>query len=333
MQCNKIRLGINENMTVDEISDKIHSIQAELEEFRKTSNARFTTRYRCLQKQRLDCLSQIQREPEMRKEVHVDRHPPVHHATKRRRVPGIDLLPLSIASYTTDRQGKSPSVSPVEKNQLDLCVRCQVNMKVCNKKGIMVCDKCGYCESYMDVTVNALPYKSNVEMSSFSYKRINHFNEWLLQIQGKEGTEVPLYVIEEVKVALLRERITDMKSVTTLKIRDILKQLKRSKMYYHITQILCVVTGEDAPELSPEIEEKCRLMFIAIQTPFLQHCPMSRKNFLSYPYCLFKFLELLGCNQVLDSFILLKGRDKLAKQDDIFKLICNTLNWEFIPSV
>lgn len=33
------------------------------------------------------------------------------------------------------------------------------------------------------------------------------------------------------------------------------------------------------------------------------------------------------------SFTLLKGRDKLLKQDSIFKPICEILNWEFIPSI
>lgn len=123
-----------------------------------------------------------------------------------------------------------------------------------------------------------------------------------------------------------------MSQITTHKVRDVLKSLRLNKMYEHVTQITCKVTGQEPPHLSAEIEEKCRLMFIAIQIPFEQHCPVDRKNFLSYPYCLFKFLQLLGCTHVLKSFILLKGKDKLQKQDMIFEKICSTLGWEFIPS-
>ena len=39
----------------------------------------------------------------------------------------------------------------------------------------------------------------------------------------------------------------------------------------------------------------------------------------SYAYCLYKFFQLLGYDDFLDAFTLLKGRDKLAKQDDIFR--------------
>ena len=77
----------------------------------------------------------------------------------------------------------------------------------------------------------------------------------------------------------------------------------------------------------------CRLMFIAVQPAFEKHCPKDRKNFLSYSYCLFKFFQLLGLDDFLDTFTLLKGRDKLAKQDDIFKKICEELDWDFVPSV
>jgi hypothetical protein len=74
-------------------------------------------------------------------------------------------------------------------------------------------------------------------------------------------------------------------------------------------------------------------MFIAVQPAFEKHCPKDRKNFLSYSYCLYKFFELLGYEQFLETFTLLKGRDKLARQDEIFQKICEELDWQFIPSV
>lgn len=215
---------------------------------------------------------------------------------------------------------------------LDMCTVCNQSMKVCNNKGIVVCDNCGRSKPYMDITVNALPYKNNVDVSSFSYKRINHFNDWLLQIQGKEGYCVADEVIEKVKEVLVQERVP-VASVSTQKVREVLKVLKMNTLYDNVTQITCKITGQPPPALTAEDEERCRLMFISIQEPFELHCPPDRKNFLSYPYCLYKFLELLQCTEVLRSFILLKGRDKLQRQDQIFKNICSTLGWKFIPSV
>lgn len=71
-------------------------------------------------------------------------------------------------------------------------------------------------------------------------------------------------------------------------------------------------------------------MFQAIQAPFEKHCPPDRKNFLSYSYCLYKFCELLRMDEYLNHFSLLKGRDKLYRQDEIFRKICQELNWQFI---
>jgi hypothetical protein len=41
----------------------------------------------------------------------------------------------------------------------------------------------------------------------------------------------------------------------------------------------------------------------------------------------------MGWTQFLPCFTLLKGYDKLKKQDMIFDKICKDLDWEFIPSV
>ena len=67
--------------------------------------------------------------------------------------------------------------------------------------------------------------------------------------------------------------------------------------------------------------------------PFYKHCPKNRKNFLSYSYVLHKFVELLGLDEFLPSFPLLKSREKLHQQDLIWEKICRDLGWEFIRSL
>ena len=77
-------------------------------------------------------------------------------------------------------------------------------------------------------------------------------------------------------------------------------------------------------------------MFAQMQEPFEQVREKlfpERKNFLSYSYILFKFCEILGLDEFKQNFQLLKGRDKLHKQDQIFRAICEKLNWSFTPSV
>ena len=74
-------------------------------------------------------------------------------------------------------------------------------------------------------------------------------------------------------------------------------------------------------------------MFRAIQNPFIKWCPLNRKNFLSYSYCLHKFFQLLGMDQYMKQFPLLKSREKLLGQDIIWKNICKELGWPFFKSL
>ena len=218
-------------------------------------------------------------------------------------------------------------------NTRDDCPLCAESLVLVSSKSLMTCPSCGYSVAYLDATMQSMSYSDDVEFSSFSYKRINHFNEWLQQVQAKENFEIPQEVLDAVMMELHRQRVTSLSDITPKKVREILKTLKLRKAYEHVAQITSKLTGSKPLRVPAEAEEMCRLMFIAVQPAFEKHCPKDRKNFLSYSYCLYKFFELLGYNQFLDSFTLLKGRDKLARQDDIFKKICEELDWDFVPSV
>ena len=61
----------------------------------------------------------------------------------------------------------------------DDCPLCGETLMLVNTKSIMTCPKCGYAVTYLDATMSSMSYSDDVEFSSFSYKRINHFNEWL----------------------------------------------------------------------------------------------------------------------------------------------------------
>lgn len=235
-----------------------------------------------------------------------------------------------VAEYLTEIHNGAARMD-LEKN--DICPSCKENMFLIPTKSIISCVKCGYAATYLDATTSSISYGDEVEFASFSYKRINHFNEWLQQIQAKETMEIPQHVVDSVMNELYRQRITNINEINPKKIREVLKTLKFRKTYEHVQQICSRITGKVAPKMNPETEEMTRLMFIAVQPPFEKHCPPDRKNFLSYSYCLFKFLQLLGCDDFLDNFTLLKGRDKLIKQDQIFEKICQELQWDFIPSV
>ena len=215
----------------------------------------------------------------------------------------------------------------------DMCESCNVPMMIMASEALLGCSKCSRTRPYLQATSSRIPYGEEVEFSSFSYKRQNHFQEWLNAIQAKENTEVSTSIIGDVMTHLYSVNgIRSVSQITQATLRNTLKQLGMRKQYDHTMQIYVSITGKRPPRFSTFQEEQLRIMFEAIQGPFQKHCPPDRKNFLSYSYCLYKFCELLGYDHFLQYFMLLKGVEKLRKQDIIFKKICGEMDWQFIPS-
>ena len=240
-----------------------------------------------------------------------------------------DTASNMISEYLSDIHNEAPKLIIDSK---DTCRLCNGQMILIATKSIMACQTCGYATTYLDATTSSVSYGDEVEFASFSYKRLNHFNEWLQQVQAKESFEISQDVIDQVMNELHRQRV-QYEDINQKKVREILKVIRLRKTYEHVAQITSRITGVPPPRMTPEMEEMCRLMFIAVQPAFEKHCPPDRKNFLSYSYCLYKFFQLLGYDDLLGSFTLLKGRDKLQKQDQIFQKICEELDWEFLASV
>ena len=222
----------------------------------------------------------------------------------------------------------------IDNNIVLKCEFCNSMEKtVLNNDSISVCNKCFSVQHLL--TDNEKPsYKDPPkEISYFSYKRINHYQEWLNQIQGKETTDIPEEVFDKIMLELKKQRIINVKDINRHKVKEILKKLKINKYYEHIPYILNRITGIPNPNLTQELEEKLRNMFKEIQVPFLKHSPLVRKNFLSYSYVIHKFIQILGKNEYLRYFPLLKSREKLHQQEEIWKKICKDLGWKFIRSI
>ena len=196
-------------------------------------------------------------------------------------------------------------------------------------RAILVCPKCGRSASFLDATSSAIAYDESIEMVTFSYKRGNHFQDWLSNVQG---LEVPQSVVDAVMLEMYKQRVTNLDDITTRRVRAVLKALKQRKNYDHTAQITSRITGRPPPRLPPQAAELCRLMFTAVQLPFQKFCPARRKNFLSYSFILNKMLYILGYDELCDTLTMLKGTDKLKRMDEVWKLIADDLDWEFFPT-
>jgi uncharacterized Zn finger protein (UPF0148 family) len=220
-----------------------------------------------------------------------------------------------------------------EESNVDVCRECGVEKTLYISDGKLICNLCGE-ETTILVDSDKPSYKDPPrEVSYFAYKRINHFNEWLAQFQAKESTDIPQDVYDNIIIELKKERIINMSELTPQKLREILKKLKKNKYYEHIPHIINKLNGIPPPVMTRETEEELRRMFKEIQLPFHKYCPANRKNFLSYSYVLHKFVQLLELDEFLPCFMLLKSREKLHQQDQIWKQICEHLKWQYIPSI
>ena len=227
------------------------------------------------------------------------------------------------------------NINTIDNKNIKECINPECNNNLLTihlSNGYFSCMKCGYSEEII-IEGDKSAYKElSAENSVYAYKRINHFNEWLSQFQGKESTEIPEEIYNNILIELKKERITDYNTLKNSKMRKILKNLGYNKYYEHIPHILSKI-GKIAPKISREMEEELREMFKKIQVPFNLYCPKKRKNFLSYSYTLHKFCELLNLHETAILFPMLKSREKLKEQDALWKNICKYLEWEFIPSI
>jgi hypothetical protein len=214
----------------------------------------------------------------------------------------------------------------------DICQYCRKGELIpIDHEGIMVCNQCHKHVQYLVENEKPSYKEPPKEACFYAYKRINHFREILAQFQAKETTQIPEEVLENIKNQIRKERI-ELSQLNNKKAKDILKKLGYNKFYEHIPFIKDKL-GIKPPVMTQELEESLCNLFTEIQGPYAKFCPDDRVNFLNYYYTVYKLCELLDQTQFLPYFPMLKDREKRIEQDEIWKKICQELDWEFIPTI
>lgn len=217
-------------------------------------------------------------------------------------------------------------------NHTDVCKSCNKGELIpVDHEGILICNNCHVTLKYLVDNEKSSYKEPPKELCFYAYKRINHFREILAQFQAKETTQIPDEVLLNIKLQIKKERI-GLNQITNKKAKEILKKLGYNKYYEHIPFIKDKL-GIKPPIMSPELEETLCNLFMEIQAPYARYCPDDRVNFLNYYYTVYKLCELLNQVQFLEFFPMLKDREKRIEQDEIWKKICNELDWEFIPTI
>lgn len=211
-------------------------------------------------------------------------------------------------------------------------------------KRVKYCNECNF-EKIFDYSVSAyvcqvcgvveeIILDEDRQIKDYSpYKRINHFREWLNQFQAKQSPDIPEIIFKEIIDELNKNRITDLKILNRKKMKQILKKLNYNSYYEHVHYIINKLTNLPPPKITRDMERIFIKMFNKIESIWHIYKPPDRKNFLSYPYVLYKFCELLELDHLLPCFQLHKDDEKLMEDDELWKKICKHLNWEFISSI
>jgi len=242
----------------------------------------------------------------------------------------LDLMNDCVQTYMEKNCFESINLKCYSYNKTT-CDNCLVGelIKV-NHEGIIICNHCFTNHKFL-VDNDKPSYKEPPkEVSFYAYKRINHFREILSQFQAKESTDIPPEIITTIMNQVKKERIQPSE-LNNKKTKEILKKLGFNKYYEHIPFIKDKL-GIKPPVMTPKLEETLCNLFMDIQRPYAKYCPDDRVNFLNYYYTLYKLCELLGENQYLEFFPMLKDQKKV-EQDEIWKKICKELDWDFIPTI
>lgn len=214
--------------------------------------------------------------------------------------------------------------------QFDKCQYCGNEMCVNNNDGIIVCDKCGNVERIL-IESEIPSYKdSGADKPIYPYKRLNHFMECINQFQAKENINIPDEVYDKIIKCFKRKRINDFKSLSLNDVRDVLKSLKMNKYYEHVSFIYSKISGNPPPRLTYTEENKLKTLFKKVDKSFIKYCPKDRSNFFNYNYLLHKLFRIMNMEQYLIYFPLLKSKEKLMKQEEIWKLVCKDIGVEFV---
>jgi hypothetical protein len=222
-----------------------------------------------------------------------------------------------------------------EKTKIMYCKKCSIEKILVLSESIYVCPICAAVDYVIiDCDKNTNKETASDNKAGYPYKKINHLNEWLSQFQAKESINIPKEVYDNIIAELQKNRIYDYSKISMGFMKtNILKTLGYEVYYEHTVYIVSNLSGIQPPTINKETEDKIRLMFKQIQVPFNKYIPKNRVNFLSYSYVLHKIFQLLELDNFLKYFPLLKSREKLMLQDELWQKICNDLNWEYYPSI
>lgn len=217
-----------------------------------------------------------------------------------------------------------------------ICPYCKIAADFIEREGEIRCRKCGWNREYMECTMNSLAQGETRDFRAGSYKRINHFLDYLQHLQAKEETIPPETLVQELKNHIINELHLSLESCPRFVLDRIVEYVKKNKFQRRYTvrsvQLYHYVFQSTSEKLLHSDIRNLKSKFKMLLALYYKYVPTSRKNFLSYPFCAFCLIRLIHPKHRLLEFVqMLKNLPKLQPQAEIVQKIFVTLGWEFAP--
>ena len=227
--------------------------------------------------------------------------------------------------------------------EIDLCDHCRGKMMPCEDSSALHCIKCGRTNALVGTVFEDSPcYTQEGQRSRHgSYNPGHHCRNWLDKTQAKSRKIVPEEVVDKIKELAVRDYtdinfmgrpyLRSMKYMRCSEIRGWLKEAKLSQWNDFAPQIRKRINGVTPHQLSSDDEDMVLMRFSKALHVFentVKH-EFDCKNWLYYPYGLFKTIEMSfapGTPQYsLLECIHLQSWDTVTKNDRIWERICEEI--------
>jgi len=268
-------------------------------------------------------------------------------ANIRNRIENI-LQRMQIQGIITDEQLERVNEMKIPKPrlccpELDICEHCRGKMTPCDDSSAMHCGKCGRTTILYGTVFEDVPcYTQEGQRSRHgSYDPGQHCRNWLDKTQAKSRKIVPEKVIDHIKELAVRDYtdinflgdpyLRSMRYMRCSEIRGWLKEAKLSAYNDFAPQIRKRINGVTPHQLTADDEDMVLMRFSKALHVFenkIKH-EFDCKNWLYYPYGLFKTIEMSfspGSPQYsLLECIHLQSWETVTKNDRIWKRICEEI--------
>lgn len=134
----------------------------------------------------------------------------------------------------------------------------------------------------------------------FTYRRVNHFNEFIAQYNAQTEVRIPSEVYQTIQKELADSGV----DLTYHQVKNILKKHADRQFNHYYDQIPLIVwtiRGEDSafPQINQEQENNLRYLFMKFEEAYQEWLPPDRRSFTSYKFVFQKLCQKLGYNQFL----------------------------------